>query len=87
MLKVSNNSFTKSTKTTGSGSFSSGTDVPESTNSFAKKTIKKGATAWEGQNTSDAGLGDDLLSPETQGVNEAGGFRHFQNRNQPQISH
>ena len=92
MLKVSANSFTKKTLSTGSGSFAAGSDLPKSANTFsankfADPDLKIGSKAWEGQNTSDAGLGDDLYSPESQGVNEAGGIRHFVNRVQPSVSH
>ena len=58
-----------------------------SNNKFTKKNLVKGANAWNGTNLSDAGLGDDINNPTVFGVNEPGGFNHFQNVQQPEISH
>ena len=66
MLKVSENQFAKKTPTTSGNSFAAGTDLPESSNKFSANKfsdpdIKIGGKAWEGQNTSDAGLGGDFF--------------------------
>ena len=61
--------------------------IKKSVNLPTKKVFKRGEKAWDGNNLTDAGLGDDINNPTPFGVNEAGGFAHFQNTNQPEISH
>lgn len=86
MIPVSSNSFSKKSFQKSTNAF---TDKSTSTsgNSMTKKDFTEGAPVWEGTNTSDAGLGDDLYSPSLFGVNEAGGIAHFKNVTQPVITH
>ena len=86
MIPVSSNQVAKKTIPTSSNTFSV-KSTSKSSNSMTKKTFQTPLTVWEGTNLSDAGLGDDLYSPSPFGVNEAGGFSHFQNVNQPEINH
>ena len=85
MIKVSVNAFTPKTIKTGTNSWTS-QGLKISSNKFTRKQLKIGEKAWNGLNLSDGGLGDNLLSPSPFGVNEDG-FSHFQNINQPDVSH
>lgn len=86
MIPVSSNSMTKKTVPTSSNAFSSKT-TPTSTNAFTQKQVRIAGAVWQGTNLSDAGIDGDLGDPGLFGANEAGGFSHFQNVDQPVIDH
>ena len=86
-MKISTNTFSK--KSLGSGSTLSRKTVSESSNSFAKKSVRKGENAWGGDNTSADVYGyDNLESGDPFGTQEFGKITHFKNRSTPpSISH
>lgn len=86
MIPVSSNSMAEKTVPTSSNAFTA-KDIPTSSNAFTSKTIPNRGGAWEGANLTDAGIDDSLENPGLFGVHEAGGFRHFVNVIQPEISH